>query len=361
MADSNRSLGARLLRWAGGLTAILSLVFAVQKALQLVTDGRERRRVTAEHYQTGKLQQSAADYASAWTSFDNGLKAAEPGGQLARLTGQLTKERRQLREAQEDLAMEWLRNVRVSPDRGETLSGVAQKLLPVLNTGIVSGAPERKADLLAHLGWAHFLMYRDNRTEFNPELQYKQALQADQQNVYAHAFSAHWQLWQGRAPALKEANRHFAAALATNKARDQVRHLQFAAYVNLGQAGDLELLRLFNEMRKNKEPIDDAAKNRLWNVYWSVCPPRTTVAFDSVLKAIPIAEHMETFQTLFADFEEGKSFERDACKAALLEAAGQRAEAREVWVALRARLNKPFQREWRERADLALRRLPAGQ
>jgi hypothetical protein len=165
---------SRLMKWVGGVAAILSLIFALHQATQLVSDVREQRRQITELYNVGKLQHSAADYEGAWTSFERALKTAEAGGKLAKLTGQLSKETIALREAQEDLAMEWLENV--SASRGQTFSDIVDKLVPVLSRGLARSSGARKADILAHLGWANFLRWRDGNRQLNPELQYREAL-----------------------------------------------------------------------------------------------------------------------------------------------------------------------------------------
>ena len=340
------------------MTAVLSLVFALNQLTRLVSDVRERQRETAELYRVGKLQQGAGDYPAAWASFDEGLKAAEPGGQLAKLTGRLGDARRQLREAQEDLAMEWLENLRVNVSRGESFSDVVARLVPVLTRGVASSSGPRKADLLAHLGWADVLRWRDGRRELNPEQHYRQALEIDPRNPYAHAYWGHWQLWTRRDVSLNEAREHFAAALASGRARDHVRRMELSAIGNLGRGGEEELLRLVSDMRKNNETIDPGTSSQVYSVYWSACASRTQDRVAQVVAAVPITEHQAIFRALFHgdNFDTLRGRERDACLAALLEAAGQREEARQLWVRLRQDLS-PSDREWRDRADTAIKRL----
>jgi hypothetical protein len=225
----------RSLKWVGGVTAVLSLIFGLRQITQIVSDVRERQRQVAELSKIGKLQQGAADYESAWGSFEQALKTAESGGQLAKLTGQLSAERRELRKAQEDLAMEWAENAR--PSRGQTFSDVVDKVVPVLNRGITSASGARKADLLAHFGWANFLRSRDGRQDLNPEQQYREALEIDPTNPYAHAHWGHWNLWRSEKK-MEEARGHFSAAIAAGRARGYVRKIQFAAWKNLRGEGD---------------------------------------------------------------------------------------------------------------------------
>jgi hypothetical protein len=60
----------------------------------------------------------------------------------------LSEERRGLRIAQEELAMQWLRNVRVPADR--KFADVVDRLLPVLDRGVAATSDSARADRLAH-------------------------------------------------------------------------------------------------------------------------------------------------------------------------------------------------------------------
>jgi len=350
---------SRLMKWVGGVAAILSLIFALHQATQLVSDVREQRRQITELYNVGKLQHSAADYEGAWTSFERALKTAEAGGKLAKLTGQLSKETIALREAQEDLAMEWLENV--SASRGQTFSDIVDKLVPVLSRGLARSSGARKADILAHLGWANFLRWRDGNRQLNPELQYREALEIDAANPYAHVHWGHWKLWMRGSS--EDARQHFSAAVASGRARDYVRRIQLAALKNLGSEGDREFLTVTNDMRKNNEKIDSRTRNDLYSIYSFACAMRYDAdLFTKLLAAVPATEQLTTFQALFydahdKDFDERKRPGRDACLATLLEAAGQREEALRLWRALRQDLPPKDGGRLGERAQDAIQRL----
>jgi hypothetical protein len=348
----------RLLKWVGGITAILSLIFGLHQITQLVSTVREQRRQITELYSVGKLQHGAADNEGAWTSFEQALKTAEAGGKLAQLTGQLSQETIALRAAQEDLAMEWLENIRVRASEGQTFSDVVDKLVPVLNRGAASASGARKADLLAHVGWAHFLRRRDGHLGLNPEQQYRQALEIDPANPYAHAHWGHWKLWTGEK--LEEARQHFSTALASGRSRDYVRKIQLAALQNLGAGGDGEFLTVVNDMRKNNEKIDPQTRKHLDSIYYVACSRRYDADhLTKLFTAVPATEQLATFQALFygAHNEEGRSPVRDACLATLLEAAGQREEALRIWLALRQSFSPNDSGSLVDRAQDAIKRL----
>jgi len=344
---------SRLLKWVGGVTAILSLIFAVHQALQLASDVREQRRHITELCRVGKVQQGAADYEGAWASFEGALKTAESGGKLAKLTGQLSRETITLREAQEDLAMEWVKNI--ARPEGQTFSRIVDQLVAVLNRGASNATGARKADLLAHVGWANFLRWRDGNRQLNPEQQYRQALEIDSANPYAHAHWGHWMLWS-RGTSLEEAKRHFSAALASGRARDYVRRIQLAALQNLGVDGEGNFLGVINEMRKNNERIDPSARNRASAIYTFSCRYGDD-RFPRLLAAVPATEQLATFRALFydEDFDKGRRQTLDACLATLTEAAGHREEALRLWVALRQHYSSPGRGQ--SDADAAIKRL----
>lgn len=57
-----------------------------------------------------------------------------------------------------------------------------------MTIGANTSSGARKADLLAHLGWAYFLKQRDGDDSLRPETEYKEALTADADNPYANVF-----------------------------------------------------------------------------------------------------------------------------------------------------------------------------
>lgn len=327
---------ATLLKWVGAVTAILSLIFAIHRMTQLVSDLREQQRQIAELREVGKLQLSTSDYDGAWASLEQALKVAESGGMLDKLTGQLSKEATDVREAQEDLAMEWLRHA-WHPD-GRTYSSFVDKLTPVLNRGLANTTGARKADILAHVGWAIFLRWKDGGEGLDPEPQYRQAVEIDSTNPYAHAHWGHWILW--RRGNLDDAKQHFAAALASGRAREYVRSIQLAAFRNLHSDGEGEFLAAINDMRKNGEKIDARTSRNLYTIYSFACSNRYDAdRFAKLLAAVPATEQLATFQALFCgshdeDFDQWSRPGRDACLATLLEAAAQREEALRIWLAL---------------------------
>jgi hypothetical protein len=262
-AGASRSRTERALKWVGAITAVLSLIFGIQKLVQSISADNAADRRTAELREVGRMQQANGDYAAAWDSFAAALETAESGGALAKLLGRVDARTQELRALQQDLAMAWLRNIRAP--QGRTFTEIVARLLPVLDRGVAAASSARKADLLAHVGWAYFLRSREGESELNPQRQYEAALQIDAANPYAHAYLAHWLSWTHQDSV--QVRRHFDAALAANRDRSFVRTLQLAALKNRGAAGDAEYVAVVAEMLANAEEApDDARRFALWTV-----------------------------------------------------------------------------------------------
>jgi hypothetical protein len=180
-----------------------------------------------------KVQEEAGDYAAAWECDARAAVAAPRNDTVA--------------QAQERLAMDWLDNIRVTEGK-QTFTDIANTLQPVLARGAASPDDRRAANALAHLGWADFLRSREGAIGLDPPHYYRQAIQRDPQNVYAHAMWGHDLLQRGGS--LDEAKAHFANAIATGEQRPYVRRIQIAALMWRDDP-DLqnELVRVANEMR----------------------------------------------------------------------------------------------------------------
>jgi hypothetical protein len=353
----------RLLKWVGGITAVLSLVFAVQQAVQLVSDIRERQRQIGELETVAKLQRDSGDYRASWASFEKAIEVAEPSGQLAKLTGQLGDQRRRLREAQEDLAMAWLENVQVRESDGETFSTLIAPLDPVINRGVASSSGARKADLLAHAGWAGFLKWRDGQRRIDPDQQYAQALAIDGPNPYANAYRAHWWLWSKKQAALSDAQALFETALSSGRVKEYVRSIQLASLRNLGSDGGSEYVAVINHMRMKGETVDSQSRSDFYQIYSFACGFRDDPKRLAQLSArVPAADQLATFQSLFFGSNKVQPDENprpgaDACLAVLSEAAGQSKQAMQVWTELAARFPPGSGNTMGDRARNAVGRL----
>ncbi|HEU4628469.1 MAG TPA: hypothetical protein VFS08_01950 [Gemmatimonadaceae bacterium] len=348
-APPRRDRVATVLKWVGGATAVLSLLFALQRAGQMIGEARERRRAVAELLAAARTYEASGNYDAGWRALE---QAAERDPDDDRV-----------RAARETLGMRWLDDIRVR--EGErTFSEIVALVQPVLVRGATRAEGQRRADLLAHVGWAEFLRWRDGERELRPDSLYRQALTVDPGNVYAHAMLAHWLAWSGRdLPAVR---RHLDSALAAGRERGYVRRIQFAAMRNLGgAAGDSGLVLMAAELRRGTEAPGEGwagefvrAYERRWRRYCrgdSAGRPSAGGAALALADGAP-TEHAATLGWL-ASQPGGDSDGVAAAfyRACLLEAAGQGDSALAAYRALRPTL--PSLSSYASDVDAALARL----
>lgn len=304
-------MGAKILKWIGYVTAVLSLIAGI-RGLQVLISGKvESHRKTASLLASEQLQLRAHDYESAWQTLD---QAEKTGGEVGKV-----------RDARETLAMEWLEDIHAQDT--QKFSDITKKLDPVLTSGAAAAkTPQHKADLLAHLGWSYFLRGRDGTMGIDPAQTYADAIREDPKNPYAQAMWGHWILWNSRQPAA--AAPHFELALGSGRRRDFVRHLQVVALLNgQNRACDQEMVRVLNAIRKENGSIDGDIRQRLFSLYHEELISSDDHA--DFINAVAPAEHLLTFHWLFdpLDLSESAAVSRSFEIALFQEAAGQRAEA----------------------------------
>ena len=319
----DRNVAATALKWVGGITAVLSLIFGLHQLVGLISAHRERDRQVNELLKTSEVEERGRDYAAAWKSLEEAERVASG--------------RREVRAAQESLAMDWLENASVNPDQ-QKFSDITDKLTPVLDRAVASAEGTRKADLLAHLGWAAFLRSRDGASGTVPDDYYRRALAADPQNACAHAMLGHWLLRNGGH--LLDAEQQFAQALASGQRREFVRQLQLAGLNDFNsEAAEIELVNVLNAMRKNGEPVDSRTRHAAWSVYYFNLDPGSARR-PQFLAALPPTEQLATFNWLFegAGFDAPSTWLRDFYRRVLEDQAGERAEALRTLLSVRSEL-----------------------
>jgi Tfp pilus assembly protein PilF len=212
MADT----GARVLKWIGALTAVISLILGVRQLVTIVGDRAERARQTAERARESEAsvaiarqQADRGEFAAAWRTLDQAEQQAHA---------------KAVDDARLEVAFRWLEEA--SKPAGQPFSSITDVVVPTFDRALLDANHPRRADILAHLGWATFLKSRDSGSG-DPTPTYRQALAIDPQNPYANVMLAHWLLWN-RQP-LEAAQPYLAAAVAAVRARPFVRRLQFAA------------------------------------------------------------------------------------------------------------------------------------
>jgi hypothetical protein len=332
------------MKWVGGATAILTLVFALERVAASVSDVRAKRAQTNELLRAAEIERQDRHYDDAWQTLQ---KAEAVGGSTA-----------DVRAAQEDVGMEWLRNINVVVGQ-QTFADIVHQVQPILVRATIAASAKRRADLTAHLGWADFLLWKEKGGDLHPEEQYRRALALDSTNAYAHVMWGHWILY--RHGSIDDARAHFAAAIRSGTHRDFVRDIQFAALKNLGDStADAEILRVASDMQKRAEPATLESRRRMALM---ICLDASSGVRSANSSGRPFRavvspqEDLAAVQWLFADVSltDTQSVGRDFCIAAFEEAAGQREQALAMFKSVRARL--PKFSELQPGVDVAIRRL----
>jgi hypothetical protein len=349
----NARVGA-VMKWVGILTALISFGTALYALVHSASELRDHKRVFGEQLKSGQAQEAAGDFAGAWDSFTRAEATVADEGVFAKLLGGLSAEQRQDRTAEQDLAMEWLRSSRVP--EGTQFSTIADKLVSVLTVGANASSGARKADLLAHLGWAYFLKQRDGDESLRPDTEYKEAVIADAKNPYANVFWGHWILWNHGA--LSEANERFAAALNSDRARAVVRHFQLSALANVrSNETDAAWLRVVSDMQAGGEKADSSLRDEVCNRYAQALQDEALK--QRILAQVPATRQIELLQSALQSegLSEVQKTTLDVALAESLEAAGRSQNALQAWKMLAIELKSQPHSIWSDRVDAAIKRL----
>jgi len=315
---------AGLLKSIGAIGAAISFLLALNQVTGVAQNFRIHHKQFGEAMMAGEQEQERRDYPAAFDSFKH---AAE-----------LDPIDRRAQEQETKAAMLWLEDAHGTKDRSFT--DLANQLLPVLDKGLARAKGSAAADILAHIGWANFLRYRDGvREGVTVEENFRQALSQDASNVYAHAMWGFWILWQGGN--LAAADGHFSAALASGRERDYVRDLRLHALLNQQRdETDAELLRLANNTRKNGESMSESQRRPIMeNVFGARIEDHNRLV--QILSVLPADETEATYDWLNAGdnnpWVESHAY-RPFIVANLREIAGDRTQALAIYRTLQTQL-----------------------
>jgi hypothetical protein len=277
-ADDSSSRTSRVLKWVGAATAVISLILGARQLITIATDRAQRSRESTEFTALARQQADRGEFAEAWRSLDRAEERSRTDATAA---------------ARLDVGFRWLEEGRPGPD--QPFSRITDPVVPALDRALLNPQHPRRADILAHLGWATFLKGRETGTG-DPAPMYKQALAIDPHNVYANVMLAHWLVWQGEP--LDAARPYFDAAIASGHERPLVRTFQLAALRNRNDtASDAELIRVVTAMRQQNEMLDQRSARAAYVAYVRRYGPRTRTT-DAGDSGIPAADLVATFMWL---------------------------------------------------------------
>src|SRR5262249_10584596 len=162
----------RLLKWMGYIAAILSFLGTLYGLGKYVYDRAETNRKIDQLLAAEMVQLKGRDYESAWRTLEQAVK--------------LKPDSSKVRDAEHSLAILWLDDIQLQ--RTQKFSAISQKLVSVLSRDIASAKPGTDhEDLLAHLGWAYYLQFREETSEVDPAVTFAQVIAEDPNNPYAHS------------------------------------------------------------------------------------------------------------------------------------------------------------------------------
>jgi tetratricopeptide (TPR) repeat protein len=331
------------LKLAGMVAVLLGILLALSQAAKVFADIQDRERHVGELLATADRERRAGNFAAAWDALSDAGGVVRDAGLPWRLTGRADTQNASVRTAREDLAMAWLQTWR--PPAGGGSHSIDAGVAAALTEGVTAATGRRKADLLAHLGWETF---RESRIDSNlprpgdPQQFFKQAIEADPSNPYAHGY---WGYVLASAKQLPEARSRFEAALASGRVREYVRGLQLAALrLNDSRASDVAYVDAVAGMVRNREPVDEAARGHVYSLYRLRLD--SDAAFEQLGAAVPATEQIALIRALFLDAPDRRPDARPyAWLARLQEVTGDREGALDSWraalAALPARADDP--------------------
>jgi len=280
---------AATLKWIGGAVTVLSLLVGIQNVNGLYRSHLARQAAMDELITGAERLAAVGDFRRAWEMYEQAI-AQGPASARAR-------------QGRIELAMRWLPRARVVGE--EKFSDIVDTTLPALTRGLATARGPRAADLLALLGWAHYLERKERGvTDVDIAGLYTEALREGPDSVYAHTFLGHWLI--SEEDDLEEGLPHFAAALAAGEQREFVRRFQWSALRNLwhttSSGSDARVavlraaLRMANDMRHHGESLlDKRQRSDLLRCYGDRF---TGESLDDMLPALPPEEHLALLQWL---------------------------------------------------------------
>lgn len=283
----------KILKWLGGIAAVISLIIGVSQVSTLVQSWSERKQAVEELVRASYLRNLTGDYHAAWKLMENALEL-DPSSALAR-------------KKQVFLAMKWVRNWRshLKKSNGydeEEIEQIIRSILMVLYRGAVTGSKAMSANAQAHIGYAGFILPKEHRSyRIDPMTEYKLALEKNPNCFYAHAFIGQLILDNHgsnicKTEALDKALQHFSTALAAGKERHYIQKIKFNSLLSCRSTA----IREANSSRLKGEHLEIDIRKRLIKLYkplWHMNDPSGNMKkeIEDILNALSPKELLDTY------------------------------------------------------------------
>jgi hypothetical protein len=273
-----------------------------------------------EIMEAARQQSAVGEYQSAWKQLDDAIKKYGESEKAAKLQAQI--------------AMEWLRNIRITKSTGkETFGEIVDLVSPSLYTAAVGHKDVWAADISAHLGWANYLKYKEGVRGLEIESKFEEALKFDPENPFAHAMWGFWILF--RYGPVEEAEKHFASAIRSGRETNYVVGLHVSALLNNhSPESALALVRLADQLRQLDSSLDQDRRERILYQAYSDHSTEMMENLNSSSPVLPAAEHLKTLEWLGKGSDK-TMLQRTFFTARLTEAAGDYKKALMLYTALK--------------------------
>jgi hypothetical protein len=352
-----------------GRKAIAAIVVAALLTVGLL-GWRWQRSAADADVTTRAAEQASAARQARQQEVDDLVRVADAQRERGQLPDALTTLERAIsfdadtshaKALEEDVAMQWVRDLTV--ESGQRFADAMTPALAVLDRAAPFATGSRQGDLLAHLGWATYLRWRDGERRLNPADVYRKALAVDPANPYANAMLGHWIVSHEDGPDdLEQAPRFFRTAADAGRATDVVRGLQLSALRNVGSVDNrLETIRVIDEMRRRDERLRPRDVSDAWSIYYFALSDSGALTSAALLAVLPPTEHLLTLRWAFDEYarsEESRLFQMRYYTARLQVEAGNVTTARDALQALRTDLGRS-PGSLRDAVDRALKALTA--
>jgi len=342
-----------LLKWIGGVTAIISLVLGVWQANKIFVDWSDRKSSVDQFLKAADFQLDLMDYPGSWQIIQEclALDAMSPKALL--------------KEVQ--VAMAWVRDP--MRHKGEKkYSEIVAPLMPALYRGAVLDDNRIAADALAHIGFANFLRSIGSDSKYEIDEYFRRSTQKNPRNIYAHAFWGYWILNRlnqkdYERDKLEIAMEHFDKArnsAQSSKDREFVYKRTLGALVTTyAKRADVEAIKLANELRNNNEEIEPEVKSACIALFRTLEVAQFTEGefLDRLYKKLSPKDVLATYIWLSEgiDFEHDEPFgmpigRHTLVRALLKEGAGHLQGALDDYRAA-------WSKGWKEEAERAMNRV----
>jgi hypothetical protein len=268
-------------RWIFIACAIIGLLVGINQGIKYYLKWQEENEKASALVAAARMLNDSGDYESAWETLEKAF-AIRPSSE-------------EVQTERANTAMLWLRNIHLGILQGENkISGITDKLLPALRERVASTQSREKADVLAHIGWANYLKFRDGYKNVKVEENLREALQADSVNVFANAMLGFWLLYPGGGSGtIAEAKKHFELAKKDGREGKFLRKLTLWAYRNGNPElqYEPEIITMVNDMRTHGDTIPFIERMQIVNdVYYS-----DDALLESIFARLTPQEHLQTF------------------------------------------------------------------